>query len=134
DQRAGLLRVVDRFTPVADDVDAVLDTADLVPVLEAADVGARAFVHRDDAQRGRRVQRCRAGLASLLDGQQAAGDGTHAVMSVAAQRLLGGVSGGVGQVGGEPAQCAGRGRGVDVDAGQVGGPVADGGVEVIGAG
>ena len=46
-----------RFTPVADDLDAVLDATNLVPIGQAADVRTRALVHRDDAEGGRGIQR-----------------------------------------------------------------------------
>ena len=57
DQVARLVGGGHGFAPVADDLDAVVDVAHLVPVVEAADVGACAFVHRDDAEGGRGVER-----------------------------------------------------------------------------
>ena len=75
----------------------------------------------------------RASLA-LLGRQLLAGGRPHEVMRVAGQRPLRVESVGVGQAGREPAQRGRRRRRVHVDAGQVGGPVADDAVEVVGAG
>jgi hypothetical protein len=44
------------FTPVTDDFDTVVCLANLVPVVQAPDVGSRAFVDGDDARRGRGVE------------------------------------------------------------------------------
>ena len=57
DQVRGRFTRGHRLAPVADDLDAVVDVAQLAPVVEAADVGAGAFVYRDDAGCGREVER-----------------------------------------------------------------------------
>ena len=55
DQLAGLVGGGDMFTPVTDDLDAVICIAHPVPVVKAADVGSGAFVDGDDAEGGRGV-------------------------------------------------------------------------------
>ena len=105
-----------------------------MPVVDAADVGAGAFVHRDDAERGRGVEGGQPRFAALPGCQPVAGGRAHQVVRVAGQRPLRVETGGLGQTRRKPAQ---RGRGrrrVHVDAGQVGGPIADHSVEVVGAG
>ena len=96
--------------------------------------GPRALVHRDDAEGGRGIQRGQLGPLPLFGCQPVTGGRPHQVVRIAGQRLLGGEAVRVGQTGCEPAQ---RGRGgcrVDVDPGQVRGPVSDGSVHVGGAG
>ena len=100
DQSRAWPAVVTRLTPVADDLDAVVGVSHVVPVVEAADVGAGAFVHRDDAERGRGVERGQPGLAALRGRQQVAGGRAHQVVGVAGQRPLRG----------EPAASARPGR------------------------
>ena len=127
--------VVTRFAPVADDLDAVVGVAQRrCQSSMTADVGACAFVHRDDAERGRGVEGGQPRFAALLGGQPVAGGRAHQVVGVAGQRPLRIEARRVGQTRRQPAQ-RGRGRrGVDIDAGKVGGPVADDSVEVVGAG
>ena len=61
----------DGLTPVADDLDAVGQRAQFVPVVDAADVGSSALVDRDDARTRRQVERGEPGLAALRGRQQA---------------------------------------------------------------
>ena len=82
--------VVTGLTPVADHLDAVLEGTQLQPVVEAADLGPGAFVHRDDARRGERRPVPRPGFGQLLAGQQATGGGPDQMVGVAGQRPLGG--------------------------------------------
>ena len=89
DQRAGLRGCGHRLTPVADHLDAVVEGTQLQPVVEPADLGAGAFVHRDDAGRGDGLQRGGLASASCAGGQQVTGDGPDQVVRVAGQRLSG---------------------------------------------
>ena len=93
DQRAGLCGGGHRLAPVADHLDAVIEGPQLQPVVEPADLGAGAFVHRDDAGRGRGPQRRGPGFGQLFGGQQVTGDGADQVVSVAGQRPFGGEAG-----------------------------------------
>ena len=91
-QRARLCGRGYRLTPVADHLDAVVEGAQLQPVVQPADLGAGAFVHRDDPGRGGGVQRRCPGFGQLFGGQQVAGDGPDQVMRVAGQRPLQGAN------------------------------------------
>jgi hypothetical protein len=71
----------------------VIEGAKLQPVVQPADLGAGAFVHRDDPCRGGGLQRRGPGLGKLLGRQQATGNGPDQVVSVAGQRLLSGEPG-----------------------------------------
>ena len=123
-----------RLAPVADDLDAVVGVADLGPFVDAADVGACAFVHRGDTERGRGVEGGQPRLTALPGCQPVACGRAHQVVCVAGQWLLGRETRGFRQTWRQSAQ-RGRGRrGVHIDAGKVGGPVADDTIEVIGAG
>ena len=73
DQRPRVGGAAHRFTPVADDLDAVFDATNLVPVGQAADIRTRAFVHRDDAEGGRGVQRGQPGPRALFGCQPVTG-------------------------------------------------------------
>src|SRR5258705_7988712 len=113
------------FTPVTDDLDAVICIAHPVPVVQAADVGSGAFVDGDDAEGSRGVEGGQPSVVALFAGQLVAGGRAHQVVSVAGQRPLRVEPGDVGEAWREVAQ-GGRGRGrVDVDAGQVGGSATD---------
>ncbi len=68
-QRAGLRGRGHRLAPVADHLHTVVECTQLQPIVEPADLGAGAFVHRDDARRGHGLQRRDPGLGQLLGGQ-----------------------------------------------------------------
>ncbi len=70
-QRARLRRAGHRLPPVTDHFDAVRTghRPQFPPVVEAADLGSGAFVHRDDSARRRGVQRGGLRLRALRRGQ-----------------------------------------------------------------
>ncbi|GLE52385.1 hypothetical protein ATCCBAA256_19540 [Mycobacterium montefiorense] len=120
------------FTPVADHFDAVIEGTQLQPIVEAADLGTGAFVYRDDAGRGGGPKRGGSGFSQLCGGEQAASDGPDQVVCVAGDRPIRSETACRREVGNQPAQ-PGRGQcGVNVDARQVGRPVAEHRVEVGG--
>ena len=134
DQFSRLDGAAHRFTPVADDLHAVLDATHLVPIGQAADVRPCALVHRDDAEGGGGIECGQLGTPPLFGCQPVAGGRPDQVVRVAGQGLLSGEAVRIGQTRCEPAQ---RGRGgcrVDVDPGQVRGPASNGAVDVGGAG
>ncbi|SHW51934.1 Uncharacterised protein [Mycobacteroides abscessus subsp. abscessus] len=106
--------------------------AQVGPVVEAADLGAGALVHRDDAVAGGQVERGALGVAALRRAEQIAGRGAHAVVGVGGQRSLCGEARGVGEPGHQLPQAGRRDGRVHVDPGQVGGPAAEDAVEVSG--
>jgi hypothetical protein len=108
----------------------VIDSAKLQPVIEPADLGAGAFVHRDDARCGGGLQRRAPGLGQLLGGQQVAGGGPDQMVRIAGQRPLNAEAGCHREFRNHPSQRRRGQRGVDVDAGQIGGPVTEHRVEV----
>ena len=69
-------------------------SAQLLPVLRAADLGTGAFVDSDDAGRGGGIQRGPAGLVPLGPGQQLPGFGPDQVVGGSRQRALGIEAGG----------------------------------------
>ncbi len=75
-----------RLTPVADHLHAMVEVTQPQPVIEPGDLGAGAFVHRDDPGRRGGVQCRRPGSGQLFGGQQVTGDGPDQVMCVADQR------------------------------------------------
>ena len=87
-QGLGLPAIGDRFAPVPDDLDAVAGVAQFVPVVEAADVGARAFVDGDDPVGRRQVERGGTGAGPLIGCQPVTGGGTDQVVGVCGQRAL----------------------------------------------
>ncbi len=122
------------LAPVADDLHAVVDVAQLLPVTQAPDLGARALVDRDDAVGGGGVEGREAGAAALVGGEQLPCGRAHPVVGVVDQGLLIGVPGRVGEPGDPSAQPGGGQRAVHVDAGQIHRPLADDRVELGGAG
>ena len=95
--------------------------------------GTTALVDGGDAECGRGIQGRRSRALALLRGQLLADGRPHEVMRVAGQRPPRVESVGLGQAGREPAQRRGRRRRVHIDTGQVGGPVTDHAVKVVGA-
>ncbi len=135
EQRAGLRRGAHRLAPVADHLDTVgagAQGAQLTPVVQAADLRAGAFVHRDNPIRGRGVQRSQPGFDALALGQQVTCGGADPVVGVGDQRALLVESGRRRQSVDTLPQTGGCQRRVHIDPGQVGGPIAEHGVEVRG--
>ena len=102
-QRAGLPGGGHRLTPITDDLDAVVEGMKLEPVVESADLGTGAFVHRDDAGRCGGSQRREPGFGQLRRGQQVAGDGADQVVCIAGQRPVRGETVCRRQLGDQPA-------------------------------
>ena len=121
------------FAPVADDLDAVVGVSNVDPVVDAADLGACAFMHRGDTERGRGVEGGQPRFTALRGCQPVARGRAHQVVGVAGDWPLRIETRRVGQTRRESAQCGRGRRGVHIDAGKVGGSIADDSVEVIGA-
>ena len=129
----GLFGVGDRFAPVPDDFHAVAGGAQLLPVVQTADVRARTFVDGDDPVGRRQVEGGEPGAGTLLRGQPVAGGGPNQVVGDGGQRALRIEALRSLQALRAPPQRGGRRRRMDVHAGQVGRPVADHTVQVVGA-
>jgi hypothetical protein len=90
-------------------------------------------VDRDDAQRGRGIQRGQLRMPPLFGCQPVAGGRPHEVVRAAGQRLLCGEALRIGKAGCAAAQRGRGGRRVDVHAGEVDGSVAGDAVQIGGA-
>ena len=124
----------DGLPPVTDDLDAVVQRAHRLPVVDSADVGPGTLVHRDDARAGGQFQRLGARQIALRGGQQLAGHGPDQVVGLRRQRKVSGVAVGRGQARDQRSHGGAGGRGVHVDAGEVGEPAPEHLVQLGGGG
>ena len=132
-QGLGPAAVSDGFAPVPDDLDAVVGVVQFLPVVQAADVGASAFVDGDDPAGRREVEGGDPGAGTLVGSQPVTGGRTHQVVGVGGQRALRVEARRGRQARCEPPQCRGGCCRMHVDPGQVGRPITDHAVQVVGA-